>query len=110
MSEQVAEPVRLSSAELRTLFLFEALDDDQLSWLSENGYSQTWLAGEEIYTEGDPSTYFFVLLSGTLSIHAAWRTPRWSWHAPTNAACTLVPHSHSSNVWMRCRTGVRYVP
>jgi len=69
MSEQVAEPVRLSPAELRTLFLFEALDDDQLSWLSENGYSQTWLAGQEIYTEGDPSTYFFVLLSGTLSMH-----------------------------------------
>ena len=28
---------RLSPSELRTLFLFEALDDDQLAWLSENG-------------------------------------------------------------------------
>jgi hypothetical protein len=42
MSEQTAEPVRLSPAELRTLFLFEKLDDDQLKWLSEHGYCQTW--------------------------------------------------------------------
>ena len=69
MTEHIAEPGRLSPAELRTLFLFESLDDDQLSWLSENGYCQTWLAGEEVYTEGDPSTCFFVLLSGTLSMH-----------------------------------------
>ncbi|HKX15057.1 MAG TPA: ATP-binding protein [Propionibacteriaceae bacterium] len=69
MSEQVAEPVRLSPAELRTLFLFEKLDDEQLAWLSEQGYCQTWVAGETVYTEGDPSTCFFVLLSGTLSMH-----------------------------------------
>jgi signal transduction histidine kinase len=69
MSEQTAQPVRLSPAELRTLFLFETLDDDQLSWLSEHGYSQTWAAGEPVYTEGDPATCFYVLLSGTLSMH-----------------------------------------
>ena len=51
------------------MFLFEALDDDQLDWLSENGYCKTWLAGEEVYTEGEPATCFFVLLSGTLSMH-----------------------------------------
>ena len=33
------------------------------------GYCQTWLAGQEVYTEGEPSTCFFVLLSGTLSMH-----------------------------------------
>ena len=38
MSEQIAEPVRLSPSELRTLFLFEKLDDDQLSWPSQHGY------------------------------------------------------------------------
>jgi signal transduction histidine kinase len=69
MSEQVVEPVRLSPSELRTLFLFEALADDQLTWLSENGYSQTWSAGQEVYAEGDPATCIFVLLSGTLSMH-----------------------------------------
>src|SRR5512133_345231 len=69
MSEQTAEPVRLSPSELRRLFLFERLDDDQLSWLSENGYCQTWLAGQPVYSEGEPATCFFVLLSGTLSMH-----------------------------------------
>ncbi len=34
-----------------------------------HGYCKAWLAGEEVYTEGDPSTYFFVLLSGTLTMH-----------------------------------------
>jgi signal transduction histidine kinase len=69
MSEQTVEPVRLSPAELRTLFLFQTLDDDELTWLSENGYCQTWSAGQPVYTEGDPATCFFVLLSGTLSMH-----------------------------------------
>jgi signal transduction histidine kinase len=69
MSEQIVEPVRLSPSELRTLFLFEKLDDDQLSWLSEHGYCQTRAAGETVHTEGEPATCFFVLLSGTLSLH-----------------------------------------
>ena len=69
MSEPIAEAVRLSPSELRTLFLFEALDDDQLAWLSEKGYCQTWAAGQPVYTEGEPATCIFVLLSGTLSMH-----------------------------------------
>jgi signal transduction histidine kinase len=60
---------RLSSAELKTLFLFESLDGDQLDWLSQNGYVQSWSAGETVYSEGEPATCFFVLLSGTLSMH-----------------------------------------
>src|SRR4029450_9871881 len=69
MSEQTAQPVRLNPAELRTLFLFERLDDDQLAWLSKHGYCQTWSGGEPVYNEGDPATCFYVLLSGTLSMH-----------------------------------------
>ena len=69
MSEQTVEPVRLSPSELRTLFLFEKLDDDQLAWLSENGYCQTWSGGQSVYNEGDPATCLFVLLSGTMSMH-----------------------------------------
>jgi signal transduction histidine kinase len=69
MSEQIVEPVRLSPSELRTLFLFETLDDDQLTWLSQHGYCQTCSAGETVHTEGEPATCFFVLLSGTLSLH-----------------------------------------
>jgi signal transduction histidine kinase len=69
MSEPIAEAVRLSPSQLRTLFLFESLDDDQLAWLSEQGYCQSWAAGQPVYTEGEPATCIFVLLSGTLSMH-----------------------------------------
>jgi signal transduction histidine kinase len=69
MTDQITEPVRLSPSELRTLFLFEKLEDDQLAWLSEHGYCQTWSGGEPVYNEGDPATCFYVLLSGTLSMH-----------------------------------------
>jgi signal transduction histidine kinase len=62
-------PQRLSPAELKTLFLFESLDDDQLDWLSRQGYVQSWPAGATVYSEGEPATCFFVLLSGTLSMH-----------------------------------------
>ena len=69
MSEQTIEPVRLSPSELRRLFLFESLDDEQLSWLSEHGYCQNIPGGQPVYNEGDPATCFYVLLSGTLSMH-----------------------------------------
>jgi signal transduction histidine kinase len=69
MSEQTIEPVRLSPSELRTLFLFESLDDEQLAWLSEHGYCENWSGGQSVYTEGEPSTCFYVLLSGTMSMH-----------------------------------------
>jgi len=69
MSEQTIEPVRLSPSELRSLFLFESLDDEQLSWLSEHGYCQATPGGQPVYNEGDPATCFYVLLSGTLSMH-----------------------------------------
>ena len=69
MTEQTVEPGRLSPSELRTLFLFEKLDDDQLAWLSDNGYCETRLGGQPIYSEGDPATCLFVLLSGTMSMH-----------------------------------------
>src|SRR5438034_7347238 len=69
MSEPTAEPVRLSPSELRRLFLFERLNDDQLSWLSENGYYQALTAGQPVYSEGEPATCFYVLLSGTMSMH-----------------------------------------
>jgi signal transduction histidine kinase len=57
---------RLTPAELRTLFLFEALDDDQLAWLAENGRVEHRMAGEQVFTQGDPATCFFVLLDGTV--------------------------------------------
>jgi signal transduction histidine kinase len=69
MSEQTIEPVRLSPSELRRLFLFASLDDEQLAWLSEHGYCENWSGGQSVYSEGEPSTCFYVLLSGTMSMH-----------------------------------------
>ena len=62
-------PQRLTPAELTTLFLFESLDADQLDWLSQQGYVQSWPAGALVYSEGEAATCFFVLLSGTMSMH-----------------------------------------
>jgi signal transduction histidine kinase len=60
---------RLTPAELRDLFLFEALDDTQLEWLTTRGWAVTHPAGgDPIYTEGEPATCFVVLLSGTVSL------------------------------------------
>jgi signal transduction histidine kinase len=56
----------LGRDELRQLFLFESLSDDQLDWLSAHGEVRTVPAGETVVAEGDPPTCFFVLLSGTL--------------------------------------------
>src|SRR4030088_909618 len=51
--------------ELRTLFLFEALSDEQLATLCENGHIQTFEPGP-VCTEGDPATCFYVLIEGEL--------------------------------------------
>ena len=57
--------LRCSVDELRTLFLFEKLTDEQLDWLCENGHVEYFEPGP-VYTEGDPATCFYVLLDGTL--------------------------------------------
>ena len=62
------EPGRLTPAELRTLFLFEKLTEEQLDWLSEHGCTMHMPAGGLVVREGDPADQFFVLLSGTISL------------------------------------------
>jgi signal transduction histidine kinase len=49
--------------ELRTLFLFEALSDEQLQMLCDNGHIQSFEPGP-VCTEGDPATCFYVMLDG----------------------------------------------
>jgi signal transduction histidine kinase len=51
--------------ELRTLFLFEKLTDDQLQWLCERGHVELIETGP-VYPEGAPATCFYVLLEGTV--------------------------------------------
>ena len=60
---------RLTGGELRKLFLFEALDADQLAWLSEHGRVEDRQQGTPVYSEGEPATCYFVLLEGTISVH-----------------------------------------
>jgi len=64
----VSEPERLSPDELRTLFLFEALNDDQLAWLAATGRVVEYPAGAIVASEGAPASCFLVLLSGMLSM------------------------------------------
>ncbi len=54
-----------SADELRTLFLFEKLTDDQLQWLCERGHVELIETGP-VYPEGAPATCFYVLLEGTV--------------------------------------------
>jgi signal transduction histidine kinase len=51
--------------ELRTLFLFEALGDDQLAVLCTNGHIEQYQPGP-ICIEGEPATCFYVLIEGEL--------------------------------------------
>ncbi len=62
------EPGKLTPDELRTLFLFEKLTDDQLSWIAEHGCTMHMPAGGVVIREGDPAEQFFVLLSGTIAL------------------------------------------
>jgi signal transduction histidine kinase len=51
--------------ELRTLFLFEALTDEQLETLCESGHIATFEPGP-VCTEGEPATCFYVMIEGEL--------------------------------------------
>ena len=56
-----------SADELRSLFLFEKLSDEQLAWLCEHGRVEIVEAGP-LYREGEPAEKFYVLLSGGVSL------------------------------------------
>ena len=57
---------------LRSLFLFESLDDDRLDWISEHALIESRPAGV-VYSEGETATCLFVLLSGTVSLRRTVR-------------------------------------
>jgi signal transduction histidine kinase len=52
--------------ELRALFLFEKLSDEQLDWICRNGHVEMIEPGY-LYREGDPATSFYVLLDGEVA-------------------------------------------
>ena len=57
--------VMCNPEELRKLFLFEKLSDEQLAWLCREGRVELFEPGR-VYAEGEPATCFYVLLNGTL--------------------------------------------
>jgi signal transduction histidine kinase len=56
-----------STTELRTLFLFESLQEEQLRWLCARGHVEDIGVGR-VYSEGEPATQFYVLLEGSLRL------------------------------------------
>ena len=64
MSE-AGEVLECGVDELRTLFLFEKLTEDQLQWLCERGHVELLPVGP-VYAEGASAECFYVLLEGTV--------------------------------------------
>ena len=60
--------VSMSKDDIRSLFLFESLDDAQVGWLQEHGAIERHPAGTRVYSDDEPATCFYVLLSGTISL------------------------------------------
>ncbi|WP_084530028.1 ATP-binding protein [Nocardia crassostreae] len=53
--------------ELRELFLFEKLDDEQLAWLCRDWRVENFEPGL-VFREGDPATCFYVLMDGEVRL------------------------------------------
>ena len=58
----------LTPDELRTLFLFESLTDEQLDYLSSHGTVESYPAGATVFAEAEPATRLVVLLSGSVEL------------------------------------------
>src|SRR6478736_6276943 len=84
---KIDNPLRCSIDELRTLFLFEKLTDDQLDWLCENGHVENIEPGP-VYTEGEPST---CCSTGTSCCPGGWVPMTSRPPGPRSAACTPGP-------------------
>jgi len=54
--------------ELRSLFLFESLTDEQLDWLVDHGSVESHEAGAVVYEQGAVAECFFVLLEGEIQL------------------------------------------
>lgn len=68
MSTAEVDVERLPVEELRKLFLFEALTDEQLQFLHERGWVENYPAGSTVFSEGEEASIFVILLSGLLSM------------------------------------------
>src|ERR1700742_2124642 len=60
--------VRLTPEQLRELFLFEHLDDEQLAWVAERGWVSEAPAGSVVLREGDAAQVLVMLLAGSIRL------------------------------------------
>jgi signal transduction histidine kinase len=58
----------MTKDQLRELFLFTDLNDEQLDWVNREGDVVEFVADSEVFAEGDPAQCFWVLLSGTIAL------------------------------------------
>ncbi len=59
---------RSSPDELRTLFLFESLSDNQLEWLAARGWIAELSADDILLVEGEPAELVVCMLHGTMAL------------------------------------------
>jgi signal transduction histidine kinase len=59
---------RIDIEELRTLFLFEALSDEQLQWIADRTEIRTFDSGTVICREGAPAEALWVMLDGRIRL------------------------------------------
>src|SRR3954454_19866648 len=62
-----AMSTQMTLAQLRELFLFADLTDEQLTWVAENADEVEVPADTDVFAEGDEARCFYVLLSGTVA-------------------------------------------
>lgn len=55
-------------AELRSTFLLEGLDDEQLAFVAAHGVEVAFDAGVRVFSEGEPAEHFYVLLDGAVQL------------------------------------------
>lgn len=58
--------------EIRQLHLFEAMAEDNFATLMRGAFVQTFPPMVELITEGDPSDFLHVVLSGSVDLFASW--------------------------------------
>jgi len=60
--------VRLAPDQLKDLFLFESLDDEQLAWIAERAWVAQVPSQTVLLDEGAPAELVILVLSGTISL------------------------------------------
>ena len=100
------EEMTCSPEELRTLFLFEKLTEEQLAWLCSHGHVELIQPGP-VYAEGDPATCFYVLIEGTVvmyrrvggdDVEVNRTSGRGTYSGAFNAYIDQLPHVYNNSV------------